>query len=84
MKKTDILKQRELHRGAPQEIVLRFIGNYSSPARLMHSCLSVAARSEDLLQAAMRAYIIGIASSVETFFRDLYLYLLRRNPTLLQ
>lgn len=84
MKKADILKQRELHRGDPQGLVLNFLANYSAPARLMHSLLPPTKGKEDMLQAAMRAYLIGIAACVETFFRDLYFYLLRRSPNLLQ
>jgi hypothetical protein len=84
MKKADILKQRELHRGDPQAFVLSFVVNYSAPARLMHSFLPPIEGKEDILQAAMRAYVIGIAACVETFFRDLYFYLLKRNSSLLQ
>jgi len=84
MKKADILKQREVHRGDPQELVLRFAMNYSASARLMHSFLPPSRDKADLVQAAMRAYTIGIAACIETFFRDLYLCLLKRNPRLLQ
>jgi hypothetical protein len=84
MKKADILKQRESHRGDPQAFVLGFIVNYSGPARLMHSFLPPTKGKEDVFQAAMRAYIIGIAACVETFFRDLYFYLIKRDPSLLQ
>jgi hypothetical protein len=83
MKKADILRQREFHRGDPQEFVLGFLVNYSAPARLMHSFLPPTKGKEDILQAAMRAYIIGIAACVETFLRDLYFFLLKRNPNLL-
>jgi hypothetical protein len=84
MKKADILKQREIHRGDPQEHVLRFMVNYSAQARMMHSFLPPTKGKEDVLQAAMRAYVIGIAACVETFFRDLYVDLLKRNPGLMQ
>ena len=84
MRKADILKQRGFHRGDPREFVLGFLLNYSSPARLMHSLLPPTKDKEDILQAAMRAYSIGIAACVETFFRDLFFYLLERNPRLLQ
>jgi hypothetical protein len=57
MKKADILKQRELHRGDPQGFVLSFAVNYSAPARLMHSFLPPTKGKEDILQAAMRAYV---------------------------
>ena len=83
MKKADILKQREFHRGDPQELVLGFVVNYSAPARLMHSFLPSTSDKEDIFQAAIRAYVIGIAACIETFFRDLYFYLLKRNPSLL-
>jgi len=84
MKKADILKQRELHRGDPQAFVLSFVVNYSAPARLMHSFLPPTGGKEDVFQAALWAYVIGIAACIETFFRDLYFYLLKRNPSLLQ
>jgi len=84
MNRADILKQRELHRGDLQQFVLSFIVNYSGPARLMHSFLPPTKTNEDIFQAAMRAYVIGIAACVETFFRDLYFHLLKRNPALLQ
>jgi hypothetical protein len=80
MKKADILKQRKLHRGDPEELALDFLLNYSAPARLMHSFLPPRQGKEDILQAAMRAYIIGIAACTETFFRDLYLYMLKLDP----
>ena len=83
MKKADILKQRELHRGDPRELVLNFAVNLSAPARLMHSLLPPRKGKEELLQAAMRAYVIGIAACTETFFRDLYFHLLKRNPGML-
>jgi hypothetical protein len=83
MKKADILKQRELHRGDPRELVLNFAVNFSAPARLMHSLLPPRKGKEELLQAAMRAYVIGIAACTETFFRDLYFHLLKRNPGML-
>lgn len=83
MKKADILKQRELHRGDPQGFVLSFAVNYSAPARLMHSFLPPTKGKEDILQAAMRAYVIGIAACIETFFRDLYFHLLKCNSSLL-
>ncbi len=49
----------------------------------MHSFLPPSAGQDVVFQAAIRAYIIGIAACVETFFRDLYFHLLRHNPSLL-
>jgi hypothetical protein len=80
MKKADILKQRRVHRGDPEALALNFLLNYSAPARLMHSFLPPRQDKEDILQAAIRAYIIGIAACTETFFRDLYLHMLRLDP----
>lgn len=84
MKKADILRERERHRGDPCALLLNFLVNYSAPARLMHSFLPPCEGKRDIIQAATRAYVIGIAACVETFFRDLYFYLLKRNPALLQ
>ena len=84
MKKADILKQREFHRGDSRELVLNFAVNFSGPARLMHSLLPPKKGKEELLQAAMRAYVIGIAACTETFFRDLHFFLLRCKPGMLQ
>jgi len=83
MKKADTLKQRELHRGDPKGLVLNFLGNYSAPVQLMHSFLPGKKGKEDILQAAMRAYVISTAACLETFFRDLYFYLLRKSPSFL-
>jgi hypothetical protein len=80
MKKADILKQRKLHRGDAEALALNFLVNYSAPARLMHSFLPPKRGKEDILQAAIRAYIIGIAACTETFFRDLYLHMLQSTP----
>ena len=82
MKKADILKLRELHRGEAEGVILNFLVNYSYPARLMRSHLPLQKGNEDMLQAAMRSYVIGIAASVETFFRDLFVCLLKRDPGL--
>ena len=82
MNKADILKQRQAHRGDPQELILGFALNYSGPARLMHFLLPANKGKLDILQTAMRAYVIGIAACVETFFRDLYLFMLQGEPAL--
>src|SRR5665213_852809 len=82
MNKAAILKQRQMHRGDPQELILGFALNYSGPARLMHSLLPADKGKLDIIQTAMRAYIIGIAACVETFFRDLYLFMLQDDPAL--
>jgi len=84
MNKADILKQRQAHRGDPQELVLNCMINYSGPARLMHSLLPPQPGKEDILLTAMRAYVIGIAACVETFFRDLYLFMLQADPSLME
>ncbi len=82
MNKADVLKKREIHRGDPEGLALNFLLNYSAPARLMRSDLPPKKGKEDLLQAAMRAYVIGIAACTETFFRDVFVFLLRHNPGL--
>jgi hypothetical protein len=84
VKKSEIFRQQEIHRGDPQGSVLSFLVNYSASARLMHSFLPPTKGKEDILQAAMRVYVIGIADCVETFLRDLDFYLLKRNPSLLE
>ena len=59
MKKADILKKREIHRGDPQDHVLRFTLNYSAQARLMHSFLPPTKGKEDVLQAAvLQIYVV--------------------------
>lgn len=83
MKKADILKQRERHRGDAEGVSLNLLVNYSYPARLMRSHLPPKKGNEDMFQAAIRAYVIGIAACMETFFRDLFVYLLKQNPGIL-
>jgi hypothetical protein len=84
MNKSDILKQQRLHRGDTRGFVLNFLLNFASHARLMRTFLPPTNGKEDILQAAMRAYVIGMASSLETYFRDLYLHVIQRDPVVLQ
>jgi hypothetical protein len=84
MNKADLLKQQRLHRGDAQGFVLNFLLNFSAHARLMRTFLPPTEEKKDILQAAMRAYTIGMAASLETYFRDLYLCLLERDPNLVQ
>jgi hypothetical protein len=51
----------------------------------MHTIIPLAKEKKpDIFQTAMRSYIIGIAACLETYFRDLYLHTLERNPALLE
>jgi hypothetical protein len=84
MNKSDILKQQRLHRGDARSFALNFLLNFASHARLMRTFLPPKAGKEDISQAAMHAYAIGIASCLETYFRDLYLHLIQRDPVALQ
>jgi hypothetical protein len=84
MNKSDILKQQRLHRGDARSFVLNFLLNFASYARLMRTFLPAKTGKEDIFRAAMRAYVIGMASCLETYFRDLYLHLIQRDPVALQ
>jgi hypothetical protein len=84
MNKAHLLKQQRLHRGDVDGFVLNFLLNYSAHARLIRTFLPPTEEKKDLLQAAIRAYVIGMAASLETYFRDLYLHLLERDPNLVQ
>jgi hypothetical protein len=84
MKKSELLLQRRQHRGDARGSVLNFLLNFSQYARFMREFLPMRAEKHDVLQVAMKTYIIGMAACLETFFRDLYLSILERNPSLTQ
>lgn len=84
MRKSDILKQQSLHRGDAHSLVLSFLVNFASHARLMRTFLPPLEQKKDVFQSAMRAYVIGMASCLETYFRDLYIYVIERDPAALQ
>jgi hypothetical protein len=80
MNKAELLLKRRNHRGDARSYVINFLSNFSEYARFMREFVPIRAEKQDVLQVAMRAYIIGMAACLETFFRDLYLHLLERDP----
>ncbi len=84
MKKSDLLLQRRMHRGDARGAVLNFLLNLSQYARFMREFLPMQPERADVLQVAMKAYVIGMAACVETFFRDLYLSILERDTSQIQ
>jgi hypothetical protein len=82
--KDELLLQRRAHRGETRGYVINFLLNFSPYARFMRNFLPLPVDNQDVPQVAMKAYLIGMAACIETFFRDLYLHILERNPDLIQ
>jgi hypothetical protein len=82
--RVDLLKQQKLHRGDSRRFLTNFLSNLSTYARTMRIAIPLAEEKPDILQTAIRSYIIGIAACLETYFRDLYLHTLERDPALLE
>lgn len=56
-----------------------FLGNFARSARLMHRVIATLHDDQAVCKEAMRNYIIAMASCLETFYRDLYVYVLSQD-----
>lgn len=84
MGRTKRLRDRQASRGSAPSYHLNFLRNFAGSARLMHSSLKAFRSDEDLLSEAIRQYIIGMTSCLETYYRDLFVALLEADKFLLQ
>jgi len=76
MKKTKFIKEWRATRGENYSYLSNFVSNYSVSALLMHKALSQFRNQDAIIQQSIRNYIISIASCLETFYRDLFNYVL--------
>lgn len=84
MRRTERLKGRQASRGTAPSYHLNFLRNFAVSAQLMHSSLKAFRSDKNLLSEAIRQYMIGITSCLETYYRDLFVALLEADELLLQ
>ncbi len=66
-------------RGEVWGFLVNFLGNFGRSARLMHRVLATLRDDKVVCEEAMRGYITAMASCLETFYRDLYIYVLSQD-----
>lgn len=71
-------------RGEAWGFLVNFLGNLARSARLMHRVLATLRDDKVACEEAMRGYIIAMASCLETFYRDLYVYVLSQDEVSLR
>lgn len=84
MKNKNFIRDLQLTRGEKSVFLANFIINFARGARLMHKILPQFKNQEPIIQEAIRNYIISIASCLETFYRDIYVYVLSLDETILE
>jgi hypothetical protein len=84
MGRTERMQGRQASRGSVPSYHLNFLRNFAASARLMHSSLKAFRSDENLLREAVRQYMIGMTSCLETYYRDLFVALLEADELLLQ
>jgi hypothetical protein len=84
MSRTERLRGRQASRGQTPSCLLSFLKNFARAARLMHSSLRAFASQDDLIQEAIRLYIMGMTTCLETYYRDLYIALHEADEQLLR
>jgi hypothetical protein len=75
MGRTERMQGRQASRGSVPSYHLNFLRNFAASARLMHSSLKAFRSDENLLREAVRQYMIGMTSCLETYYRDLFVAL---------
>jgi len=68
------------NRENPNWFLTNFLGNISNAARLMRTSMQFARTDPPLFQEAVRSYIISLVASLETFYRDLFVFLYATRP----
>ena len=76
------IRKRRANRGPDPHYLMNFLENFSRSAKLMHSTLREFRSKDNLIQEAIRQYIIGMTTCLETFYRDLYVALLEADEAL--
>lgn len=84
MLRADLIKNQRASRGETQSFLLSFLVNFSNQARLIHALIPLLKDRRDLFQTALRSYIVGLAGCLETFYRDLFVCVLDKDPAMLK
>ncbi len=68
----------------PEEFLFNLFTSISCCARLAHACLRTFPSDKITLRAMTRNYIINLASCLETYYRDLFVYAAEREESVLE
>ncbi len=71
-------------RGEPTNYLLNFLQNMARAAILMHKVLEACRKDEHVIKEACRQYVIALASCMETFYRDLCLFVISNDDQVLK
>lgn len=71
-------------RGVPTNYFLNFLQNMARAAILMHKVLDTCRNEECVIKEACRNYVIALASCMETFYRDLCLFVISNDDQVLK
>jgi hypothetical protein len=84
MKTTTFLKDLRETRGDENAYLANFIINFARAAFLMHKILPQFKDREVVMQEAIKNYVVSIASCLETFYRDISIYVLSLDESILE
>ncbi|SRR6266404_513207 len=78
------IQELKANRGEVWSFLINFLGNFGRSAILMHKVIATLHTDKLVCQEAMRGYIIAMTSCLETFYRDLYIYVLSQDEASLR
>jgi hypothetical protein len=84
MKKSNFIKEWRASRGEDNSYLMNFIYNFCRSAYLMHKVLPQFRDQKGIIQESIRNYIISTATCLETFYRDLLIFVLSQDETTLE
>lgn len=80
----DLIQEHKLTRGTSDEFLLNSLSGMFSAILLMHSCLDKFRSNKKIILEAKRNYVISLAGILETFYKDLFIYILEKDKTALE
>lgn len=78
------IRELKANRGEVWSFLTNFLGNFGRSALLMHRVIATLHTDKLVCQEAMRSYIIAMTSCLETFYRDVYIYVLSQDEASLR
>jgi hypothetical protein len=82
--KKNFIKERKQSRGEPSWYLVNFLRNFARARSLMHSCIRQMSTDKLLIEEAKRNYMISMTSALETFYHDLFVYILEKDDSILE
>jgi hypothetical protein len=84
MNSSAFIQELKANRGEVWSFLMNFLGNFGRSALLMHKVIDTLHTDKVVCQEAMRGYIVAMTSCLETFYRDLYIYVLSQDEASLR